>query len=172
MPTPMPSKSLVAKCAEAMPGLTFTAGRSFYWSPQTNTVFFNPLTIDTPNGQMALLHEIAHAQLNHKHYASDAQLLQFEVAAWDQAIFQGKQWSIYIDRAHIEDCLDTYRDWLYARSTCPSCKVNALQVAPSRYRCPNCPTVWSVSPSRFCRPYRMQLRHKKTLPDHSRAVFR
>lgn len=168
MPKPA---SLLDTCRQNMPDLAFTPGGSFYWSPLTKTIFFDPVAISTANGRMALLHEVGHAVLEHMHYTFDAELLEFEVAAWHQARLQAKQWSVEIDLEHIEDCLDTYRDWLYARSTCPVCKVNAPQVSRSRYKCINCSTSWSVSPSRFCRPYRMQSRSQKTPSDQSRTVF-
>lgn len=170
--TPMPLTNNVLKlCQQQMPEVSFRSGRSFYWSPRTNTVFFDPSLLDTPNGRMALLHETSHAELNHKHYVFDSELVQLEATAWDRAIQKAKDWSLEIDSAHIEECLDTYREWLYARSTCPTCGVNAPQTAPSQYKCLNCSTNWSVSPSRFCRPYRMRLRNQKIPSSQDQTVF-
>jgi hypothetical protein len=53
--------------------------------------------------------------------------------------------------------LDTYRDWLYKRSICPTCTAKCLQQGDFvHYRCFNCHTTWRVTASRFCRAYRRQ----------------
>ncbi len=163
---------LLQLCAAELPSVVFAESTSFYWSPRTRTVYYDPAQLNTMHGQMALLHEAGHAILDHKHYSLDIELLGFEVSAWKAAIEQAIEWSIPVDAEHVEDCLDTYRDWLYARSTCPTCKANAPQITRAEYKCINCSTTWSVSPSRFCRPYRMQSRHQKTPSGQNQTVFR
>jgi hypothetical protein len=158
-------------CRSLLPGIEFVESKAFYWSPRTKAVHFDPDMLMTPEGEWALLHEAAHAQLGHVHYASDAGLLLLEVEAWQQARRLAEKSGIVIDEDHIQDCLDTYRDWLYARSTCPTCSLNSLQTESTSYQCLNCSTTWSVSRSRFCRPYRMQSRHKKTPSELPRTVF-
>lgn len=170
MHTLQPTK-LLALCKKKLPDCTFQAAESFYWSPHDKTVYFNEALLGKAAGQTALLHEASHAALRHTHYGSDAELLSLEVMAWQEAIEQAVRWSIDIDTEHVQDCLDTYRDWLYARSSCPACMVSSLQVSPLRYKCLNCLSVWSVSPSRFCRPYRMQSRGKKIPSSKSQTVF-
>lgn len=163
---------LLERCQDELADCSFQATDSFYWSPQTKTIYFEPRSLDAPKGQMALLHEVSHATLRHIRYGSDAELLALEVTAWQHAAKQASAWSMdVIDPDHIQTCLDTYRDWLYARSSCPTCAVNSLQTAPLQYTCLNCLTTWNVSPSRFCRPYRMQLRGKKIPPREAQAVF-
>lgn len=163
---------LLALCQTTLSDCEFRATDSFYWSPQNRTVCFDVASLDTSTGQMALLHEVGHALLGHTHYSSDADLLALEVTAWQQAARQASAWSMdTIDEDHIQDCLDTYRDWLYARSSCPTCMVNSLQIAPLQYQCLNCLTTWTVSPSRFCRPYRMQSRGKKIPSSKDQTVF-
>lgn len=164
-------KSLLNKCQGLLEDVSFVEAKTFYWAPSSRSIHFDPLALQTKKGQWALLHELAHAQLNHTIYTSDAELLKLEVAAWKTAQETAKGLNIEIDSEHIEDCLDTYRDWLYARSTCPACSLNSLQVAETTYACINCRSRWSVSRSRFCRPYRMQSMHKKTPPGQSQTVF-
>lgn len=151
------ASKLLEKCKKSFPGLSFKTSESFYWSPKTRTVFYNQQQLASESGKWALLHEVAHGQLDHQQYKSDLELLKFELAAWESAKNIAKRFELEIDQEHIEDCLDSYRDWLYARSTCPVCRLNSLQVSQKQYSCLNCRSTWKVSGSRFCRPYRMQL---------------
>jgi hypothetical protein len=168
---PANSAKILEMCRLALPHCTFAPSTSFYWSPRNKTIHIDLSALNKAEGQMALLHEVGHAILNHSTYTFDAELVSLEAAAWYKATEKAKDWSIAIDAEHIEDCLDTYRDWLYARSTCPTCSVNAPQPTRSQYKCINCGTTWSVSPSRFCRPYRMQSRAKKIPSQQSETVF-
>lgn len=104
--------------------------------------------------EWALLHEVSHALLGHQTYHTDVELLQLEVAAWARAEQLAADFDIHIEADHIQDCLDTYRDWLHGRSICPTCTTRSLQQSDHHYRCHNCHTSWRVSASRFCRPYR------------------
>lgn len=163
--------NLRAKLQKHLPHTQFTEAAAFYWSPKTNTIYLNSSALDTPEGMWALLHEAGHAIKAHQSYKTDAGLLMLEVEAWEIAKTLGEKWNVFINEDHIQDCLDTYRNWLYARSTCPSCMLNSLQVDETTYMCLNCSTRWSVSASRFCRPYRMQNKHKKTPPEQAQTVF-
>jgi hypothetical protein len=151
---------LVRKLAEAHPHLKFVAGTSFYWSPETSEVFYDSKKVITPNGSWSLLHETSHALLGHTSYKADVELLHLEVAAWSHAVATSNAYGVTIDNEYVQDCLDTYRDWLYRRSLCPDCGTQCLQADESNhYRCFNCHARWHVSPSRFCRAYR-RAQHK------------
>lgn len=164
-------QNLLNKLKSQLPDINFVEAASFYWSPQTSTIYLNSGALEKAEGQWALLHEASHAVLGHQSYETDVRLLMLEVEAWQEASVLGKKLGFAIDEDHIQTCLDTYRDWLYARSTCPTCALNSLQVDETTYVCLNCSTRWSVSQSRFCRPYRMQDRHKKTPPELTPTVF-
>lgn len=140
--------------------LVFEEAKTFYWSPKQQIIFYSPLALDSPEGAWSLLHELSHALLEHQDFNSDFELLQIEVAAWQKAQELAKEYNIDIDADHIEDCLDTYRDWLYQRSSCPSCTSCSLQVDKHTYSCLNCGTRWQVSQSRLCRPYRRKQKAK------------
>ncbi len=162
--------NLINRLQELLPEISFVAGDSFYWSPKTKLVTF--ISEDSETNDWALLHEAAHAQLDHQSYDSDFELLQLEVAAWDKARILGNQFDVTIDENHIQDCLDTYRDWLHQRSTCPSCSSVSFQASPREYRCHNCHTTWQVSNSRFCRPYRLRTFDKnKKSPEKTQTTF-
>ena len=171
MPSNTMKNSLVHNCQKRLDGITFNNSGNFYWSPQTKTIHYDKDSLDSQAGQWALLHETAHAQLGHHSYANDVGLLKLEVAAWQAAEELAGQFGLSIEPEHIQDCLNTYRDWLYARSTCPTCGLNSLQVGETEYVCLNCSCQWFVTQSRFCRPYRMQGRNKKTPPESTQTVF-
>lgn len=134
--------------------VAFTTSSTFRWSPANKTVYYVEASLSDNSGIWALIHETAHAVLDHASYQTDFGLLKMEVAAWEKAKDIASDVGITIDNEHIEDCLDTYRDWLHRRSTCPTCGTVSLQQSTHEYRCHNCQATWAVSAERFCRPYR------------------
>lgn len=140
------------------PAITFVAGKTASWSPATQCITYSPGPSQTAT--WSLLHELGHALLGHASYASDVELLQKEVAAWEKAIEVAKGYGVAIDEEHLQACLDTYRDWLHKRSACPSCGQHGLQASQSLYNCLNCQNTWKVSSARFCRPYRLKTAQK------------
>jgi hypothetical protein len=146
-------KKLLTQLATDYPAIAFKAGKKFYWSPKGQTVFYDSSKKDAP-AQWALVHELSHGILGHKTYTTDFELLQLEVDAWHTAKQLAKQYKLTISEDHIQDCLDTYRDWLHARSKCPACGDHGLQEPRGDYECINCRTSWHVSTQRFCRAYR------------------
>lgn len=150
----MTMDKLISQLQGRYPKLSFTAGNQFCWSPETGEIFYKA----SARGQQAawsLLHETGHALLEHASYQADFELLRLEVAAWERADQLAQNLKLKIDEDHIQDCLDTYRDWLYKRSICPTCTTKCLQQGDFvHYRCFNCHTVWRVTANRFCRAYR------------------
>lgn len=144
--------TLLKQVITDFPGLHFSEGREFYWSPREKTVYYTQENhFTTP---WTLLHEISHGLLEHKTFTSDFELLQLELAAWIKAKELASTYDVLIEENHIEDCLDTYRDWLHKRSVCPGCSTKSLQQTPGVYSCLNCSKEWRVSSNRLCRPYR------------------
>lgn len=146
--------TLIDNLRAQFPTLQFKSGATFSWSPKTSEVIYKETAVDDKVANWSLLHEAGHALLDHNSYDTDFQLLLMEVSAWSKAKELAKIFKLRIDDDHIEDCLDTYRDWLYQRSTCPSCTSCSLQTDSKTYSCFNCGTTWQVSRSRMCRPYR------------------
>lgn len=147
--------TLILKLQKNFPALAFSQGARFAWSPDKNQVLYKQTANEGDELAIwSLLHEVGHAMLNHNVYNTDFELLRLEVAAWEQAQSLASTYGYNIAPDHIEDCLDTYRDWLYQRSTCPSCTSCSLQTDKKTYNCFNCDTTWQVSSSRLCRPYR------------------
>lgn len=164
-------KSIISQVSSSIPGIKLIAGESFSWSPAHQTITYVEDKLNEPEGVWALLHETAHAQKQHASYNTDLELLKLEVEAWDLAKNIGKKLDIQIDDEHIQNCLDTYRDWLHRRSSCPNCKIVCLQVTPTQYSCHNCLTNWTVTTSRFCRPYRLLVKSQNKKPLKESATF-
>jgi ribosomal protein L37AE/L43A len=144
--------NLIRKLRLDYPSLSFISGLSACWSPHNNQVRY---TNDKQYGAAGLLHELAHALLGHTQYLNDIDLLHKEVAAWEKARTLATRYDVTLDDNHIQDCLDTYRDWLHKRSTCPVCNANGVQqIHTGHYSCLNCMHRWIVSDSLLKRPYR------------------
>jgi hypothetical protein len=165
-------KSLLQEIKKLKPDIKFSSGDRFCWSPADNKVIYES-NATGQESSWALLHEVAHASLNHKTYTNDMQLLLIEVEAWEEAVRIGQELNIDINSDYIQDCLDTYREWLHKRSSCPSCASNGLQCSNATYKCIGCGSSWKVSSSKFNRPYRQQYdRDIKTPPvNTSQTVF-
>lgn len=155
------SSSLLARLMSDYQQFSFVLGDQFSWSPQTRTIMYRP--IENKIDKWSLIHELGHSLLDHTNFNSDSELLEMEVQAWDKAREVGSNYSIVINSDHIEDCLDTYRDWLHQRSKCPECGAHGVQQKPLEYTCTNCAQNWKVSESRHCRPYRMKQKTKSPL---------
>ncbi|MFA5004202.1 MAG: hypothetical protein WC498_02890 [Candidatus Saccharimonadales bacterium] len=147
---------ILTKIQADHPQLSFAEGSHFSWHAHRNHVSYKASKNGDHKGTWALLHEVGHALLAHAEYTNDVQLLQMEVVAWEKATELAKSYGLEIDEDYMQDCLDTYRDWLHLRSTCPTCHSRSAQETPSTYRCFNCQTTWKVTRSRLCRPYRLQ----------------
>lgn len=137
------TSSLIRKLANRFADFRFIAADEAHWSPQTHAVYYNP---HEAHAEWVLLHETAHAILEHRQYARDIELLAMERAAWDYAIDSlGPDFSIQIDREFAEQQIDSYRDWLHAKSTCPSCQSNGLEVDKHQYTCLQCHATWRTN---------------------------
>ncbi len=130
------------------PELTFVADDDFKWSPQTKTVFFAANDAHFP---ARLLHEVAHAALEHSDYSRDIELIAIERDAWHytQTVLAPK-YQVTLTDDEVQDDMDTYRDWLHARSTCPTCSATGLQTDKKTYRCVACHQTWDVNEALVC----------------------
>lgn len=143
---------LVQKLQSDNPSLSFREGTIFVWSPEMRQVTY--VVSGAESDPWSLLHEVSHGLLEHTTYTSDIDLLQKEVEAWEKATTLSANYAIVIDQEFIQNCLDSYRDWLHKRSICPSCHLQGVQKSLDTYTCINCTNTWSVTKERFCRPYR------------------
>ena len=140
--------SLHSLITAAFPAIHFATGDEFRWSPTEQTIFYDP---EDPHGMERLLHEIAHAELKHDRYDRDIELIALERDAWQHAkTVLAPRFELTISADVIEDDLDTYRDWLHARSTCPNCQATGIQTDTKQYICISCQTVWRVNEAISC----------------------
>lgn len=138
--------SLVKQLAADFPHLHFVTGDDCRWRPETQTVTYAPVS-----SSAELLHEVGHAQLKHQDFSRDIQLLAMERDAWQYATQTlAPHYGIAIDDATVEIALDSYRDWLHARSLCPQCSATGVQSGRAQYRCLACRTTWRVNDARQC----------------------
>jgi hypothetical protein len=144
----MPSTpSLLPSLLKDYPRLLFAPGERFAWSPHDHTVFYDASDLDNTS---LLLHELAHGLLEHHDYSKDIELVAMETEAWDKALELATTYSIAIPDETVQDTLDTYREWLHARSTCPECEATGYQSGKSEYTCVACAHVWRVNEARIC----------------------
>lgn len=129
----------------------------FYWSAIDSTIHFDSRLMDRDEGLYKLIHEIGHAKSGHKNFDSGIRLLSLETEAWDKAQAIASTFDIKIPANFIEHSLDSYRDWLHRRSTCPECKTIGIESGENEYRCFNCRQKWVVSGDQRSRCYRSKL---------------
>lgn len=153
----IPMQKLIDQLRKDYPYFTFVKGDRAFWSPNDKTIVY---TTRKAHSLSTTLHELGHGLLEHIGYQSDMDLLHKERAAWKKARTLAGNYSVDLDESYIENCLDTYRNWLHDRSTCPRCKHHGLQPSDRRYSCLNCKLAWKVSDARFCRTYRLSIDKK------------
>ena len=144
----MPSMHLLLpKLNKDFKKLSFAPGERFAWSPSQHTVFYN----ESDDGNVALLlHELSHGVLDHRHYARDIELVAMETAAWDKTLELADEYGVEIAAETAETNLDTYREWMHARSTCPNCEATGYQTKKDTYSCVACGHSWRVNEARLC----------------------
>lgn len=141
-----PSTRLLIKALQTdYPSIKFKKSYTSAWNPVESTVLYEP-TISAAQ----LLHELSHAVLSHTSYRFDIELLRMERDAWHKATELADTYNISINQDDIDTHLDTYREWLHARSTCPSCNANGVQADTRRFRCLECRATWQVNEARTC----------------------
>ncbi|HWZ65516.1 MAG TPA: hypothetical protein VNX65_01815 [Patescibacteria group bacterium] len=145
----MPNTNNLPKLIADFPQFKFKLDDVFKWSPGSQTISYSD--IKDLESQWLLAHELAHGLLSHVDYRFDVDLLRQESEAWNYAAQKLSGYYIApLNEAYIEDCLETYRDWLYKRSICPTCESTGLQIKTNTYNCINCRCLWRVNEARQC----------------------
>jgi hypothetical protein len=146
---------------ERYPHLRLENARVFKWHEPTQTIYYNEEALSEQAGQLELLHEVGHATLQHKAYGLDIDLLHKEGQAWGIAAKLADKYRMSFDSSYMQACLDTYRQWIHARSMCPTCKHTGLQINRNTYNCFNCGCSWHVPRSRLCMIRRYVIAEKR-----------
>ena len=139
--------SLLPKLTRDFAPIVFTAGSRYAWSPDKKTVFYDE---SDPQNVDLLFHELAHGVLEHHDYSKDVELVAMESQAWDTALKIAPFYKVTISDDTVQDSLDTYREWLHSRSTCPSCEATGYQSGKNEYSCVACSQIWRVNEARLC----------------------
>jgi len=147
--------SLISKLRTDYPQFLFKKNSQFLWSPSEQTIYYTDTNTADP---IFLLHELAHGLLGHSDYNHDIELVAMERKAWVKVIELAKEYDVTIGDDIIQTNLDTYRDWLHSRSTCPDCQATGIQVSRKSYLCLACCRKWRVNDARVCalRRYRIK----------------
>jgi hypothetical protein len=143
----MPSiTQLINQLKSDYPQFIFKESDDSYWSHDQKTIYYNA----DNNHLHLLLHELSHGILDHTDYKRDIELIAMEREAWDKAKKLADEYNLVIDNNFIQSNLDTYRNWLHARSTCPKCNATGMQIKPNIYSCLVCNHKWTVNEARTC----------------------
>lgn len=154
----MLSTALLKRLQKDHPQFSFVTADAFRWSADTHTIHFDPSSAEA---DLFILHELGHALLSHQSYVQDIDLLKMERDAWHIAMARlSVRYNVAMNESHIQDNLDTYREWLHTRSLCPSCAMSGLQTAYGAYSCLACGCRWKTNDARNCALRRY------TLPTH------
>lgn len=142
-------QSVISEVQSNFPSIRFEEGAAFVWQPTIRRITYLP--IKSFRDVLSLLHEVAHAELSHRSFDSDIELLSHEVAAWDHVKNKlAAMYKVKIEEDFIDEQLDTYRLWLHNRSLCPQCGINGFQASQNTYSCSNCRCKWRVNEARTC----------------------
>jgi hypothetical protein len=130
----------------SFPNISFQIAKDFFWSPSEKTVYY-----DEKSDEIELLfHETGHALLGHSNFDSDIKLISMERDAWEKAQSIARDFNIEISDELVQENLDSYRDWLHKRSTCPDCSAVGMQTDKALFHCPACNNSWKVNPAINC----------------------
>lgn len=150
--------SIARQLTADYPAYNFRKGKIFSWSPHHKQITY--INKNSQENIAQLLHETAHAILEHHSYLRDIALLDIERQAWNYAIqYLALHYHIQLNFTDdiVQNSLDSYRIWLHQRSICPNCQAVGLEIAKLHYRCLHCQKQWRVNEARTC-----ELRHYKT----------
>lgn len=140
----MTIKPMVARLTSDFPEFKFEQSDIAHWSPTKKVIFY---TDDIAK----LLHELGHALLDHTDFIQDIELIHLERDAWEKARELAPRYDVEITDEIIEAALDDYRDWLHARSLCPTCGQTGIQRRDDLvYYCLNCDARWTANDARTC----------------------
>lgn len=143
----MQSKNLVHKLQKKYPDITFVSDDICKWSSSTRTVHYD---LTEEYFEAMLLHELAHALLEHEDFALDIELVRMEAEAWEKAEDIAKSYGVKLPTEQVDQSLESYRYWLHQRSRCPECSQNGLQTKNTHYKCFACGCVWRANDARVC----------------------
>lgn len=159
----MPSiNSVLKQLRTDYPQFTFKSAPVSRWSPHDKTIYFS---LRPQESIATLFHELGHAINDHKTYRQDIELLRCEREAWQTARQIAPCYGVNISEEEARSAILTYREWLYRRSLCPICKLNAIHhIKYDSYHCLICNSRWQANDARQCGLKRYLIPNKNTRP--------
>lgn len=130
--------ALITRLREDFPEYSFRSGKKFAFRPP-KTIVIGP---NEPNDPLLLLHELGHALSKHFSFKTDISRIKMEREAWDKAKELAQKYGVEYDEDFVEQELDTYRNWLDAKSRCPKCSLTRYQTPDGKYHCPRCESIF------------------------------
>lgn len=127
----------------AYPQHNFINSDEFLFDAADDIIYYSEPELSKQRGKVALLHEVAHAELGHFDYSTDIELVIMECRAWQRTRQLASQHDIRCDEHFIRDCLSGYSEWLEERASCPNCQSFSLQTHDV-YQCFRCQLRWRV----------------------------
>lgn len=144
----MPSKNLVSILKRDFPKIRFISSDIFKWSPDKQTVYFDKTE---ENMEITLLHELAHALLEHRDFNLDVELIRKEADAWHHTeTALAPKYGVKVPHEEVAQSMESYRYWLHQRSKCPECGTHGLQTKNTHYKCLACGCSWRANDARVC----------------------
>ena len=147
----------VVTLSKDFPEVRFVWGRKRFSYRLQNGVATVFLGQPQSNFVLLALHELGHALCKHKDYIIDVQRIKIESEAWERAktVFLKYRTEAFAedgsmkdeklakiipewDEDFVQEQLDTYRDWLHAKSKCKKCGLTRYQTEDRVYHCPRC----------------------------------
>ena len=126
--------TFLARIKSNFPDYRFIDGARFSFRPP-KTIIIGP---EEPNDSLLLLHELGHALSGHRDFDTSVRRVKMEREAWDKARELAATYEIEFDEEVAESELDTYREWLHKKSSCPKCGLTRFQTPDGNYHCPHC----------------------------------
>lgn len=141
--------SIVDQVIADHPQVAFQKADVARWSSSEKTVYYQ--NVDALSDMYLFFHELGHGLKRHRDYDQDIELLKIENEAWQQAAETALKYGYTIGNDTIDEALNTYREWLHARSRCPTCTQPGVQQKTSGlYTCLLCRTSWLTNDARRC----------------------
>lgn len=127
-------KVLLDKLRADFPDVVWREGKKYLFRPP-KTIMLGP---DEEHDGLLLLHELGHYLCRHRDFDTLPRRVKMEREAWDKARELCDKYGVSYNENVAEAELDTYRDWLDAKSRCPKCGLTRYQTSDGEFHCPRC----------------------------------
>ncbi len=126
---------------ENYPNFVFKPGHKFLFRPKKTIYYIEA----NDNFRLLLLHELAHALLEHFSFDRSLERLEIERDAWEKTQKLCVIYNIPFDEKLAESELNTYRDWVHQKTLCKTCGLTCLEVSSESLYCPFCQKTYKRS---------------------------